>query len=72
MTWCCSRHSPEWPVLRACNTCGNKRCPRTEDCAMACTRSNAAGQVGVLKSEMNAVLDEVFTRLCELGGERRP
>lgn len=29
-----------------CQTCGNKRCPRANSCANACTGSNAPGQPG--------------------------
>lgn len=29
-----------------CPTCGNKRCPKANDCANACTGSNATGQPG--------------------------
>lgn len=29
-----------------CRTCGNKRCPKATDCTLACTNSNAAGQLG--------------------------
>ena len=28
-----------------CTICGNKRCPRADDCAHECTASNAVGQV---------------------------
>lgn len=29
-----------------CSVCGNKRCPKATDCALACSGSNAPGQVG--------------------------
>jgi hypothetical protein len=39
-----------WPlsscVMIVCDICGNKRCPKASDHALACTNSNAPGQPG--------------------------
>lgn len=29
-----------------CTVCGNKRCPKANDCTNACTGSNEPGQIG--------------------------
>jgi hypothetical protein len=54
---CCHKCSEgkTWPgsgiplsmgVMILCPTCGNKRCPKATDHALACTRSNEPGQAG--------------------------
>ncbi len=40
-------------VMIACNTCGNKRCPKAFDNSNECTNSNEVGQVGV-KNDVGA------------------
>lgn len=34
------------PMMRLCETCGNKRCPHATDKALECTGSNEPGQKG--------------------------
>ena len=42
----CFKCWPEYGLFRVCPTCGNKRCPKATDCALACTDSNEPGQPG--------------------------
>ena len=41
--WACV---PDYPGMRVCATCGNKRCPHASDHRHACTGSNDVGQTG--------------------------
>jgi hypothetical protein len=50
---CCSDHQSRHvdvallgQQMLVCATCGNKRCPKATNCALACTRSNLNGQPG--------------------------
>jgi hypothetical protein len=36
----------QWPHMKLCPVCGNKRCPHSDDPANACTGSNEPGQAG--------------------------
>lgn len=42
----CWRCVPEYPGMRVCSTCGNKRCPHATDHFLACSGSNEPGQAG--------------------------
>ena len=42
--WNCVEHPGIGMIL--CPDCGNKRCPKAQDCANACTASNEPGQPG--------------------------
>lgn len=42
----CYKCNPNWPAMRCCAECGNKRCPKGTYCAADCTNSNAPGQKG--------------------------
>lgn len=41
--WACVR---DYPFMRLCATCGNKRCPHASDHRLPCTGSNEPGQTG--------------------------
>lgn len=41
--WTCV---PDYPYMRLCSECGNKRCPHANDHRNACTSSNDTGQPG--------------------------
>jgi hypothetical protein len=43
---CCWKCNPDFRRMLLCPTCGNKRCPRASDHALACTGSNEPGQAG--------------------------
>ncbi len=47
---CLSRQGERAWWMVVCSLCGNKRCPRTEDCRFKCTNSNQPGQVGELEN----------------------
>jgi hypothetical protein len=42
----CWRCVPDYPGMRLCPTCGNKRCPHASDHDLACSGSNEPGQPG--------------------------
>lgn len=42
----CWRCVPDYPYMRLCETCGNKRCPHANDHGNTCTGSNEPGQSG--------------------------
>lgn len=45
--WKCFGERDERPMhMVVCPTCGNKRCPKANDHANACTNSNEPGQPG--------------------------
>lgn len=44
--WPASIADPSSVRMALCPECGNKRCPRANDCANACTGSNDPGQDG--------------------------
>ena len=45
-TWYVVLMNPLGMPMIVCQQCGNKQCPKTTDCSLACTESNSSGQAG--------------------------
>lgn len=61
--WTCV---PRNPLFVACRDCGNKRCPKATDHALACTGSNEVEQAGSVYGPEDALSARYLSARTEL------
>lgn len=64
-------HDPSSMRMALCPDCGNKRCPKANNCANACTGSNEVGQAGSSWEHVSPIIEKqtISATDSQVGGD---